>query len=103
MQTETSATAMRLRDWKAARGFSWTWLATRSGITYPRILYAGKGRGCLSSDEISRIAAALGIRPEQIAHTAPSGSTTPEHEHPEAVDRRVKERRQTLPTEGGTR
>lgn len=83
MQTEMSATAMRLRDWKEARGFSWTWLATRCGITYPRILQASKGRGCLSCDEISRIAAALGITPDQIADTAPTGSTPPQAIEPE--------------------
>lgn len=91
-----------LREWRDEQGRTWVWCARQAELSYPSFIRNLRD-GKFPDGALARLAAALGIAPEQIAHTAPSGSTTPEHEHPEAVDRRVKERRQTLPTEGGTR
>jgi hypothetical protein len=75
MDTEASAARMALKDWKETRGFAWSWLAMKSGVSYPRLLNWSRGCSPLNRDDFDRIAAILGITPDQITDAAPPEST----------------------------
>lgn len=68
MTTQMNSAPMGLKELKAQRGFTWSWLSTQAGVSYPTLLNWARGLARIPDDARGRIAVALGISPDQIAN-----------------------------------
>lgn len=71
-----------LREWRDEQGRTWVWCARQAGLSYPSFIRNLRD-GRFPKWALARLAAALGITPDQIADTAPTGSTPPQAIEPE--------------------
>ena len=68
MAKRATMTQMGLKELKAQRGFTWSWLAKEAQLSYPTLLNWARGLAKIPDEDRRRIARTLGIDPDQISH-----------------------------------